>query len=195
MKTLAPTRSSLEHIPSLAEPAQVRFGRGSTAPTFPAPMMSPPERPTSPLDVTDLIQLLDIASAVGDGRDTRRIEAKELRSLGVIEAGELPSIAWAKASRVSDLDDRHSPTTIIDLADPPSRPLHHELSPAVLVVEIDDPSEDVDITDDANEVELTFALGAQAITRRTPISGFLVGIAVGLASVAAAFTALGVLGH
>ena len=188
MKTPAPTRSSPEHIPSLAEPAQVRFGRGSTAPTFPAPMMSPPERPTSPLDVTDLIQLLDIASAAGDSRDTRRIEAKELRSLGVIEAGELPSIAWAKGARLSDLDDRHSPTTIIDLADPPSRPLHH--APTVV-----DSSEDVDITDDANEVELTFALGAQAITRKTPIGGFLVGIAVGLASVAAAFTALGVLGH
>ncbi len=190
MKDLTPTRSSLEHIPSLRERTEVRFARGSSPPRS-EPVAGPPERPTCPLAVTELIKLLDIDTAGADARDTRKLQPTELRTLGVIEGGELPSIAWAKTSRLSDLDDRLSPTTIVDLADPPARPLHHELAPAVPLLEWEEP--DIEITDEADEVGPTLAVGADTIAMRTPISGFLIGIVVGLASVAAAFITLGTL--
>ncbi len=192
MKHLAPTRSSRGHIPSLRELTETRFARGSSPPTIQAPA-GPPERPTCPLDVTELIRLLDVDSDDTEVRSTRKIAAQELRTLGVIEGGELPSIAWAKTPRIADMDDRFAPTMIVELSDPPARPLHH----ATAQVEDDgDAYAEIEtIDEDLLDIELTFELGAQAIAPKAPIKGFVLGIAIGLASVAAAFTALGVLGH
>jgi hypothetical protein len=180
MKTLAPTRSSVGHIPSLPELTEARFARGSSRPMVQEPA-GPPERPTCPLDVTELIKLLDLDTDDSVVRDTRRLESKELRTLGVIEGGELPSIAWAKAPRISEMDDRFAPTMIVELSDPPVQPLHHASA--------------IEDDDDLPEIELTFELGVQAVAPKTPIKGFVLGIGVGLAAVAAVFTALGVLGH
>lgn len=201
MKTPALTRTRQDHIPSLRGVNDVRFARGSSPPATQAP-----ERPTCPLDVSELIRLLDVDTDDVEVRDTRRVEAHELRTLGVIEGGELPSMAWATAPRLADLDDRLAPTMIVELADPPARPLHHanpiedeseddEADYSALVLsglELNDVAEP---EDDLADIELTFELGANAVAPKASMKGFVVGLAVGLASVAAAFTALGVLGH
>jgi hypothetical protein len=196
MKHLAHTRPSTGHIPSLRERTETRFARGSSPPAL--QVAGPPERPTCPLDVTELIKLLDVDCADAEVRSTRKIEAQELRTLGVIEAGELPSLAWAKAPRIADMDDRFAPTMIIELADPPARPMHFDAAAPMETV-VDDDGEayaEIETTDDELvDIELTFALGAQAVAPKASLKGFALGIVVGLASVAAAFTALGVVGH
>jgi len=200
MKTPAVTRNSREYIPSLRGVNDVRFSRGSSPPVTQAP-----ERPTCPLDVTELIHLLDVDTEDALVHHTRKALATEVRTLGVIDGGELPSLAWTKTPRVAEMDDRFAPTTIVELADPPARPLHH--TPAVdafddgqdyaaLVLSgVELPPEPIDEIDDIADIELTFALGAQAMAPKTSITGFVLGVAVGVASVAAAFTALGVIGH
>ncbi len=189
-------------------PADARFARGSSPPISQA--AAPPERPTCPLDVSELIRLLDVETPDEDVRSTRRAEPQELRTLGVVEAGEVPSLAWAKTPRLADMDDRLAPTTIVELADPPARPLHHAIAipviedewpddadyAAVVVSGLERPAEPAaEPDDDLAEIALTFALGAQAVAPRPPLTGFLLGIGIGLAAVAAAFTALGFLGH
>lgn len=193
----------------LGRAPEARFARGSSPPNNQVAA----ERKTCPLDVSELIRLLDVETPDEDVRSTRRLEAQELRTLGVIEAGELPSLAWAPAPRLAEMDDRLAPTTIVELADPPARPLHHVAIPvitddayeddadyaAVVVTGLERPEEPAPEPephdDERAEIELMFALGASAVAPRTPIKGFVFGIAVGLATVAAAFTALGLLGH
>lgn len=206
MKSPAVTRTRPEQVPTLRSQPEPRFARGSSPPST----QVAPERPTCPLDVSELIRLLDVETPDEAIRNTRRAEAKEMRTLGVIEAGELPSVAWAKTPRVADMDDRLSPTTIIEIADPPSRPLHHVAIPvitdamdeddadyaAVVVSGVPRPEEPApEPADELAEIELMFALGAKAVAPRAPMKGFFLGIAIGLAAVAAAFTALGVIGH
>lgn len=195
----------MDHIPALRVVAETRFARGSSPPSYQAPAaVGPPERPTCPLDVTELIRLLDVETPDEDVRSTRKLQAQELRTLGVIEGGELPSIAWAKTPRLADMDDRLSPTMIVELSDPPGRPLHYTAADPQhadeieYTVEAEDDGEDYaafETDDELSEIELTFALGAQAMAPKAPLTGFVFGIAIGLASVAAVFTALGVIGR
>ncbi len=178
----------MDPVPSLRERTETRFARGSSHAGYQDPA-GPPERPTCPLDVTELIRLLDVEVPEEEVRSTRKLAVVELRTLGVIEGGELPSIAWAKAPRLSDLDDRLAPTMIVELADPPARPLHH------VADDQDYAAFETEDDDDFEEIALTFELGAHAVAPKRPLTGFVLGIAFGLASVAAAFTALGVIGH
>jgi len=186
MKPVVHRWSNLDHIPSLRELTEARFARGSTPPTIKTATAEPPERPTCRLDVTALIKLLDVDAPEATERVTRKIEPRELRTLGVLEHGELPSIAWAPTSRVADVDDRLAPTMIVDLADPPATPLHVEAQRPPAPIASDD-GEYADY-EAAGEPSAPPAVAAKA-----PIRGFVLGMVVGLAAVAAAFTALGVL--